>query len=58
MKDKIIITITLMAVLYLIGFIADFPFLTLGKILVGGMIWCIAGIWLALFLMANFCEED
>lgn len=57
MRKNIIITITLMAVMYLIGFIADIPFLSVGKILVGGMLWCIAGIWLALFLLANFVEE-
>ena len=57
MRKNIIITITLMAVMYLIGFIADIPFLSVGKILVGGMLWCIAGIWLALFLLANFGEE-
>ena len=57
MRKNIIITITLMAAMYLIGFIADIPFLSVGKILVGGMLWCIAGIWLALFLLANFGEE-
>ena len=57
MRKNIILTITTLSVMYLIGFIADIPFLSVGKILVGWMLWCIAGIWLALFLLANFGEE-
>ena len=58
MRKNIVLSITLMSVVYMIGFIANIGFLSLAKFLVGGMVWCIAGIWLALFLLANFCEED
>ena len=56
-KNTIIITITLMAVIYMVGFIADIPFLPVTSLLVGGMIWCVAGIWLSAFLLANFADD-
>ena len=58
MRKNIILSITLIAVVYMICFIANIGFLSLGKFIVGGMVWCLAGIWLALFLLANYCEED
>ena len=58
MRKQIILFITLVAIVYMVLFIANIGFLSFTKFLIGAMIWCIAGIWLALFLLANFCEED
>ena len=55
-KNSLIITITIIAVLYMIMFIGWIPFIGLGKMLAGSMAWCIAGIWVATFILVNYTD--
>jgi len=53
-KNTLLILITAMAAVYLILYI---PYvLIMGFGLIGAMVWCIAGIWTATFVLVNFVE--
>ena len=53
-KNLFLILITGIAITYLILYI---PFVMIkGFGLIGAMGWCIAGIWTAIFILANFVE--
>ena len=55
LKHTLLILITGMAAVYLILYIPFVLFVGFG--LKGSMVWCIAGIWTATFVLANFVEE-